>query len=104
MEEYKKQLESKRDAILAEIKKEGVHEDFGSDVDMDEETDEAESFGEKVAIGQNHRERIAEIESALKKINEGGYGVCEKCGGKIEEEVLGASPESKFCKNCKKGG
>ena len=105
MGRYKKRLEEERERLIAEIKKGEKSENFGSDVDHgDEEADEAESFGERVAMGQDRRERISEIDAAISKINEGGYGKCEKCGGEIEEDVLNASPESRFCKKCKMGG
>lgn len=103
--EYKKILEEERERLIAEIKKSEKGEDFGSDIDHgDEEADEAESLSEKLAIGQDYRERVSEIDAALSKIEKGTYGKCEKCGGEIEEEVLNASPESRFCKKCKLAG
>jgi len=78
--------------------------EFGSDVDSgDEEADEAEEFGTQLSIAQVLKERLADIELALKKIEEGKYGICEKCGGKISLDVLKAVPESRLCKKCKKG-
>ena len=100
---YKKILESEKSNLLGKIETEEEHEDFGSDQDhLDEEADEAESLGTKIAIGTDYRKRISDIDTALQKIKEGRYGICEKCGGEIEEDVLTASPESKFCKNCKR--
>ncbi len=40
------------------------------------------------------------IDDALKKIQEGDYGVCETCSGKIKKERLKAIPYTKFCHNC----
>lgn len=102
IEEYKKELEATRAELLTELKKDEGPEDFGADVDHgEEEANEAESFSEKVAIGQAHKEQINNIDVALGKIDAGKFGVCEKCGREIEEEVLNITPESRFCKSCK---
>jgi len=103
IEEYKNRLEMKRNELLAELKKDETPEDFGTDVDHgEEEANEAESFSEKVAIGQTHKEQVNDIDAALGKIPSGKFGICEKCGGEIEEGVLRITPESKLCKGCKK--
>ncbi|MFH2137021.1 MAG: TraR/DksA C4-type zinc finger protein [Candidatus Omnitrophota bacterium] len=41
------------------------------------------------------------IDEALKKIEEGNYGVCESCSGKIKKERLKAIPHCKLCLKCK---
>ena len=100
LDEYKNRLEKERAKLLAEIG--GKPEDFGSDIaHEEEEADEAESFGTKVAVASGLKERISDIDMALQKIQEGKYGVCDKCGAEIEPEVLDISPESKLCKKCK---
>lgn len=40
---------------------------------------------------------IDDIDDALRRLDEGDYGVCEVCGRRIEEERLEARPESRFC-------
>lgn len=100
-EEYKKRLEAERKKLLAQIE-ENPHGDFGSDVDEDEEADEAEELGTRLGINQEYKERLAEIDVALSKIENGSYGICENCGKDIEEEILKVSPESLLCKDCKR--
>lgn len=75
--------------------------DFGSDVDTDEETDESEEYGNVMSIVQTLKNRLSDIETALKKINNGKYGICEDCGKKISEKLLEINPESKLCQECK---
>lgn len=41
------------------------------------------------------------IDDALKRIEEGIYGVCESCGKKINKERLKAIPYAKLCRSCK---
>jgi DnaK suppressor protein len=99
---YEQKLEKERAGLLEELKKDQKPEDFGSDVDgLDEETDEAEELGNQLAVNQVLKDRIEEINEALEKIQAGKYGLCEKCGGKISEDVLDAIPSSRLCKTCK---
>ena len=46
--------------------------------------------------------KLQNINSALKKMEEGKYGGCENCGREIPAERLRVSPEAKFCLDCKK--
>lgn len=104
LEECKKGLEAMRAELLAELKKDEKSEDFGADVDsFEEEAQEAEDLSEKLAVGQSHKEQINDIDAALGKIASGKFGVCEKCGMEIEEDVLRVTPESRFCRGCKRG-
>lgn len=48
--------------------------------------------------------RIAEIDAALARIDNGAYGVCESCHGPIPEARLEAVPEATRCVSCKSGG
>lgn len=43
---------------------------------------------------------VEEIDEALKRIEEGTYGVCEKCGNPIEEERLEFLPWARYCARC----
>jgi len=104
LKEYKTRLEKERAQLIEELLKEETPEDFGGDVDhFEEEANEAESFGYKLAEAQTTKSRINDIDRALDKILEGKYGVCERCGKEIEAAVLDVVPESRLCQNCKKG-
>jgi len=46
--------------------------------------------------------KLQNVNLALKKIGEGKYGSCEKCGKEIPIERLKVSPEARFCLDCKK--
>lgn len=47
------------------------------------------------------RKLIQKINSALKKIDEKIYGICENCGESISEERLIVRPEATMCISCK---
>lgn len=102
IEAYKKRLEAERKLLLAEIAQNEKPVDLGTDTeDPDEETDKSEEMGNQLAVAQDLKYRLDEIDVALSKIQTGKYGICESCGKPIEKNVLDVDPESRLCKNCK---
>ncbi|MEN2985570.1 MAG: TraR/DksA C4-type zinc finger protein [Thermodesulfovibrionaceae bacterium] len=47
-----------------------------------------------------HRDVLKKIEQALRKLDEGTYGVCEMCGDEIPEERLKILPFAIYCRDC----
>lgn len=106
IKEYQKKLEDTRAQLYTELQADESHEKFGSEgkdvINPDEESDEVEEYGNNLAVGQSHRDRINEIDNALNKIKTGEYGFCENCGREISEKVLNIIPESALCEDCKR--
>lgn len=48
-----------------------------------------------------HRDDLQRIDEAIRKIDEGTYGLCEDCGEEISEERLKILPYAIFCIDCK---
>jgi len=48
----------------------------------------------------SHGETLRKIDEALRKLNEGTYGICEDCGEKIDEERLKILPFAIYCIDC----
>ncbi len=46
------------------------------------------------------RQRIAEVDDALHRVDSGGYGVCEGCGQRIPGERLAVRPFARRCVAC----
>ena len=46
------------------------------------------------------RDRIAQIDDALHRVDAGTYGACERCGRPIAEERLAARPFARCCITC----
>jgi DnaK suppressor protein len=53
-------------------------------------------------IRGRERKLILKIEEALERIEDGSFGICEKCGEDISEERLKARPVTTHCIDCKK--
>jgi len=47
------------------------------------------------------RDTLEKIDQALKKLEEGTYGICEDCGNDISEQRLKALPFAIHCVECK---
>jgi DnaK suppressor protein len=102
LNEHKRKLEQERTLILSEIKQLEKPLDFGKDIDHgDEDSDKTEELGDQLAVEQDLKLRLDDVQVALEKIREGNYGICEKCGREIEEEILDIDPESRLCKRDK---
>lgn len=101
-EEFKKELKKIKIGLEAQLKDLEKPIEMGSDIDhFEEETDEAEEFGNRLGVIQALKERLSNVSAALEKINADKYGICEKCGQEISSEVLKADPESQYCRDCK---
>ncbi|MFG2169180.1 TraR/DksA family transcriptional regulator [Micromonospora chersina] len=46
------------------------------------------------------RQRIADVDDALRRVDAATYGVCERCGQPIGDERLAARPFARFCMPC----
>ncbi len=102
IKKYKKILEEEKEKLEKEIAEHEELVDFGVDIDgADEEADEAEEMGNRMAISQTLKKRLEEISGALRRIEEEKYGRCIKCGGEISREILNVVPESDLCVKCK---
>ncbi len=47
-----------------------------------------------------HKEMLNKIDEALRKLQEGTYGICEECGAEIPEERLKIIPFAIYCVDC----
>ncbi len=54
-----------------------------------------------MSIAQGEAREIAQIDNALKKIQNGKYGICECCGKSINKQRLMAIPFVNLCVKCK---
>lgn len=54
----------------------------------------------RVALVNRLREQVDEVDNALKRIEDGTYGVCSNCGKTIIPERLEALPHAVTCIEC----
>lgn len=54
-----------------------------------------------LSLASSEREALYELDDALKRIEEGTFGVCEECKSLIAKNRLKAVPYAKLCVKCK---
>jgi len=53
-----------------------------------------------VTLERSERERLRDVDAALRRIAEGIYGLCEDCGRPIDPERLRILPWTRYCVRC----
>jgi len=103
LEYFRKLLEKQRDELLAE-----------AGITVKAMSDKGDSFPDPIdrasleadrnfilRIRERERKLIAKIEKALERVENGTFGICERCGEEISEERLKARPVTTLCIECK---
>lgn len=71
--------------------------------DDDAETGSATFERERtMSLARNARRMLAEIDQALARMDNGGYGLCTSCGKPISHERLEALPQAQQCLDCRR--
>jgi len=105
----KADLEKRRKELQQELKADTVQvsdtdydakfEDFGDK--EDENAAEVANFEKNLSMEKTLEISLYNVKKALQKIEEGTYGVCEKCGEQIDPKRLEAFPSATSCMDCK---
>ncbi len=56
--------------------------------------------GEAEALAAKLEDTLQHVEAAIRKLDAGTYGVCERCGKAISPARLEAQPASAYCIEC----
>jgi DnaK suppressor protein len=104
LKRFKKILEDKREALV-KAARESLQEDMTLDTnDLPDEMDLASSeYLQSFTFRLRGRERffLDKIDQALKRIEDGSFGICESCEEPISIKRLEARPETTLCIRCK---
>ena len=82
---------------LASIKRDATQAHSGDSAEQAQERENDEVVDE---IGNETAQSIQVIRSALERIDNGNYGVCDTCNEEISSARLQAIPESTQCVDC----
>lgn len=69
-----------------------------SQADENVVADAVEEYEGNVAIVNTLETKYLEVVNALKKMEEGKYGLCEVCGAEIDADRLEANPSARTCR------
>jgi DnaK suppressor protein len=104
LKRFQKLLESKREALLTSARNMTSEAMTLDTNDLPDEMDLASSEGmQSFEFRLRGREKtfLEKIDRALKKIEAGGFGICEECEEPISVKRLEARPETTLCIRCK---
>ena len=108
LDEFKNQLLTEKNKLeenlsLIAVKEDGDYqtkfEDFGRN--EEENAEETENFANKIAITETLEKKLQEVNAALKRMENGTYGICTNCPNEeIPLERLRAYPSASTCLKC----
>lgn len=102
---FKSKIEKQREFVISAIRRLRKDDPFANEdrsIITEPGTDAAALFGHEQAVVFEERlkKELAEIEKALSKIKDGTYGLCERCGKRIETKRLAVKPRAIYCLKC----
>jgi len=103
MKAYKAMLTQKINELLSEAGK-TVSEMTNGKENYPDPTDRASLESDRnfeLRIRDRERKLILKMQEAIKRIDDGTFGICEVCGGPISEKRLMARPVTTLCIDCK---
>ena len=103
METYKALLTQKINELLSEAGK-TVTEMTNGKENYPDPNDRASLESDRnfeLRIRDRERKLIMKMQEAIKRIEDGVFGICEVCGGPISEKRLIARPVTTLCIDCK---
>ncbi len=107
-EQLRSRLESEQKRLLeeleqlkanirpVEVRREGSP--FGK---REEEATESLELEKRLAVEKQVIDHLADVVHALRKFEEGTYGLCDSCGQPIAPDRLEALPQASLCVSCK---
>jgi RNA polymerase-binding protein DksA len=91
-----------RDAQWLRAMRDRDSPDFSTSGDEGDSATSGETFELAASLAELASTRVAAVESALQRLREGRYGVCEECGEEIPFERLKALPTTMLCVDCQR--
>ncbi len=104
IEKCRLELQRQLDEMMAEAERTVVDMTTIGEENFPDPTDRALLESNRnftLRLRDRDRKLVAKIKEAVKRIEKGTFGVCEGCGGAIEEKRLIARPVTSLCIDCK---
>lgn len=99
-EGFRQALEAKKEELT--IRLDRIHANLrrGSEADSKERAKQFEDNEVVDALGNEAREELAKISTALQRLDTGDYGTCVECGTEIQQGRLRVYPYADECIEC----
>ena len=103
LESFKKHLSVRRESLALELKR-ATAELINDEVSYTDAIDQASAETDKsltVQMKNRDHDILWQLDEALRRIDSGTFGECERCSESISEARLKASPSTTLCIDCK---
>ncbi len=100
LEELRRQQREELEARLRELRESSTPTETVDVNDVEALSDNASTAGVGAAVVEITSRTLQGIESALRRLKDGKYGVCADCGGEIAAARLRAMPFAERCRDC----
>jgi DnaK suppressor protein len=105
LKELREVLLAKRRQLENEVGRSALYEkglDDDATKDLGDQANTAYTREFQFELGNGDRRLLREVLTALRKLDEGGFGECERCGEPIGERRLEALPFARYCIDCQR--
>jgi DnaK suppressor protein len=102
LNDARKILEDRRNTLRTLLNRTAANEQLSA-AQAEDRSDQiaADELSEVVdRLSSRESKELREIDAALKRVAEGSYGRCERCGQAIGRQRLKALPEARYCISC----
>lgn len=98
-------LEKERESLIGDIdtlsiENQNQSDDYGIGNHLADDASDVVARDTNLALRSNSQDLLAQVDAALRRIDEGKYGICERCGKPINPERLEALPYATYCITC----
>jgi DnaK suppressor protein len=105
LKELREVLLAKRRQLETEVGRSALYEkglDDDATKDLGDQANTAYTREFQFELGNGDRRLLREVLTALRKLDEGGFGECERCAEPIGEKRLEALPFARYCIDCQR--
>lgn len=100
MQEEKSRLEQELQDSLQELADIEKRLEYRGDYSLGEGDPAIHTWEVNFVLSQRIEEKVNSIREALRRIDDGTYGICRRCGARIDRARLEIIPHARFCIDC----
>jgi RNA polymerase-binding protein DksA len=104
VQQEKERLERELNEAGTELAEIEQHLEDRGDYSLGEGDPAIQTWELNLALYQRARDKAESIRAALQRIAEGTYGVCQRCGKRIDRARLEIIPDASLCIECARHG
>ena len=99
---YRKKLEAKREELMRMMAQNEQDAMAADDATQDIADKAANSYTKEFLFSQSNNERfiLQLVDEALKRVKNGGFGLCVQCNQEIQQKRIDAVPWARHCISC----